>query len=76
MKRYTIAGHSLFKGRVKLRFANDLYRLKRLMNNGHEDIHLEQLPVPMTKLEICDLFEGKPELKDAIRRVRALNTPR
>jgi len=47
-----------------------------MISNGHEDIHLEQLPVPMTKLEICELFEGKPELKDAIRRVRALNTPR
>jgi len=73
MKRYTIAGHSNFKGRVKLRFANDLYRMKRLMNNGHEDVHLETLPRPMTKLEICDLFEGDPELDDAIRRVRILN---
>ena len=73
MKRYTIAGHSNFKGRVKLRFANDLYRMKRLMNNGHEDIYLETLPQPMTKAEVCDYFEGKPELDDAIRRVRFLN---
>ena len=73
MKRYTIAGHSLFNGRVKMRFANDLYRMKRLMNNGHEDVHLETLPHPMTKAEICDLFEGDPKLTDAIRRVRSLN---
>lgn len=76
MKRYTIAGHSLFNGRVKLRFANDIYRMKRLLNNGHEDIHLETLPRPMSKREICDYFEGKPELADAIRRVRTLNPAR
>lgn len=50
-KEFTVVGVSKHKGEYKVRFANDIMRIKVLDKNGHEDIRLIDLPEPMTKLE-------------------------
>ena len=49
MTTYAIAGTSRLKGEVKIRFANDMTRVKVLQKNGHTDIDLIELKEPMTK---------------------------
>lgn len=48
-KMFTVAGVSQFKGQYKVRFANDLARVKLLMKNDNTDIELLELPEPMSK---------------------------
>lgn len=48
-KMFTVAGVSQFKGQFKVRFANDLARVKLLMKNDNTDIELLELPEPMSK---------------------------
>ena len=50
-KRFAVAGVSTLEGKTKLRFANDVMRIKILAKNGHTDIDLVELPVEMTKAE-------------------------
>lgn len=52
MSTFKIAGVSKFKDGIKVRFANDMTRVKLLAKNGHEDINLIELPNEMTKPEI------------------------
>lgn len=52
MSGFKIAGVSKFKGEIKVRFANDMTRVKLLAKNGHEDINLVELPNEMDKPEI------------------------
>ena len=49
MSTYSIAGVSRLKGELKIRFANDMTRVKVLQKNGHSDIDLIELKEPMTK---------------------------
>ena len=49
VKMFTVAGVSHFKGQFKVRFANDLARVKLLMKNDNTDIELVELPNAMTK---------------------------
>lgn len=49
MSTYSIAGVSRLKGELKVRFANDMTRVKVLQKNGHSDIDLIELKEPMTK---------------------------
>ncbi len=51
MSTFTHAGVSLYKGEVKVRFANDALRVKVLAKNGHKDIDMIELKHPMTKEE-------------------------
>tara|TARA_R110000868_G_scaffold159424_4_gene388220 strand:- start:282 stop:611 length:330 start_codon:yes stop_codon:yes gene_type:complete len=46
---FTVIGVSTLKGEVKVRFANDMTRVKVLAKNGHTDIELMELPQPMDK---------------------------
>lgn len=46
---FKVAGVSRFADGVKVRFANDLSRVKILVKNGHTDIELLELPEPMDK---------------------------
>lgn len=46
---FKVAGVSKFKGEVKVRFANDMTRVKVLDKNGHTDINLVELPKAMEK---------------------------
>ena len=52
MAGFKIAGVSKFNGEIKVRFANDMTRVKLLAKNGHEDITLIELPSEMDKPEI------------------------
>ena len=51
-KKFAVAGASTFGGDTKIRFANDMMRIKILQKNGHTDIDLVELPTEMTKAEI------------------------
>jgi len=71
MSGFKVAGVSKHKGEVKVRFANDMTRVKILDKNGHEDINLLELPSEMDKPEIVkylattDLYQNQ-ESKIAI----------
>jgi hypothetical protein len=49
MTTYKIAGVSKLNGEFKVRFANDMTRVKVLAKNGHSDIDLIELKDPLTK---------------------------
>ena len=71
MVGFNVAGVSKHKGEVKVRFANDITRVKILDKNGHTDINLIELPSEMDKPEVVkyllttDLAQN-PEYKAAI----------
>ena len=50
-KLFPVVGISTFKGKTKIRFANDSMRIKTLKRNGHTDIDFITLPEPLTKSE-------------------------
>lgn len=60
---FKVAGVSSLKGEVKVRFANDMTRVKVLAKNGHTDIELRELPEAMDKpavvayLKTTDLYQ-------------------
>ena len=60
-KLFSIVGVSSLNGGHKVRFANDIARIKVLIKNGHQDIRLAELPTPMSKLDpvlsIADMDE-------------------
>ena len=52
-KKFAVAGVSTLNGKTKIRFANDVMRIKILAKNGHTDINLVDLPHEMSKGEIA-----------------------
>jgi len=52
-KLFKVAGVSAVKGQYKVRFANDMTRVKVLVKTDHTDIELRELPEAMTKKEIA-----------------------
>ena len=60
-KLYTVAGTSKLDGEYKVRFANDVLRVKVLAKHGHEDITLIELPNAMTKLEAVKFIKTLDE---------------
>jgi hypothetical protein len=66
-KLFTVAGTSKLDGEMKVRFANDVMRVKVLDKHGHTDITLVELPEAMTKLaavkfiKSIDEFQGVAE---------------
>jgi len=54
MTTYAFAGVSTLNGRCKVRWANDILRIKVLAANGHKDIDIVPLRQPMTKSEAVD----------------------
>lgn len=53
METFKVAGTSkLPTGETKVRYANDMTRVKVLLKGGHTDIDLIELPREMTKAEI------------------------
>jgi hypothetical protein len=48
-KTFKVIGTSNLNGKVKIRFANDMTRVKVLVKSGHTDINLVELPEAMTK---------------------------
>jgi len=51
-KSFKIAGVSKLKGSYKVRFANDMTRVKVLAKTGHTEIELIELPRAMSKPEL------------------------
>ena len=49
---FSVAGFSTFKDGTKVRFANELTRVKILAKNGHSNIELIELPEPMDKPDV------------------------
>lgn len=52
MSTFKVAGVSKCKGTFKVRFANDMTRVKILVKTGHSDIELRDLPKAMSKPEV------------------------
>ena len=71
MAGFKVAGVSKHKGEVKVRFANDVTRVKILDKNGHTDINLIELPSEMDKPEVVKYLlthemAQSPEVKAAL----------
>jgi len=64
-KLFTVAGISNLNGSYKVRFANDMMRIKVLAKSGHEDIRLADLEGSFTKLEAAKILLGLDEFADA-----------
>ena len=68
---FKVAGVSTHNGEVKVRFANDMTRVKVLDKNGHTDVELRDLPRAMDKpavvtyLKTTDLYTN-PKFTAAI----------
>jgi len=65
-KKFTVAGISKLNGEYKIRFANDMMRIKVLAKSGHEDIRLADLEGEFTKMEAAKIVLGLDEFSDAI----------
>lgn len=71
-KKFAVAGVSTLDGKTKIRFANDVMRIKILQKNGHTGVELASLPHEMTKSEIAQHLKDigfcadRPEVQDAI----------
>ena len=68
---FKVAGVSTRDGQAKVRFANDMTRIKVLVKTGHTDINLIELPEAMDKpavvtyLKTTELY-ANPALREAI----------
>ena len=63
---FTVVGLSKLKGQYKVRFANDVMRVKVLLKGGHEDVRLVELDGPMNKMEAVKLVRGMDEFSDVV----------
>lgn len=80
-KLFTVAGISTLNGEVKLRFANDVMRVKLLTKKGHTNILMVELPNAMTKREAVQFLDTIEEFqtveaKSAIADYLAENQPK
>jgi hypothetical protein len=64
-KTFTVAGVSKHKGEYKVRFANDIMRIKNLDKAGHEDIRLCELDKAMSKYDAIKSISTMAEFADA-----------
>lgn len=48
-KTFKFVGSSELNGKTKLRFANDIMRIKVLDKNGHQNVDFKELPSQMDK---------------------------
>lgn len=63
-KLFNVCGISKLNGEYKVRFANDVLRIKVLAKHGHEDIRLCELDEPMTKLDAVKAIAKMDEFQD------------
>lgn len=56
-KTFKVAGVSAVKGNYKVRFANDMSRVKVLIKTDHTDIELVELPTAMSKGEVVTFLK-------------------
>ena len=79
-KTYTVTGSTTLNGKTKIRFCNDVMRIKVLDKNGHENINLIDLPEPMTKGQIAqylmdrDFAKGDSDVLAAIKYIAKKNS--
>lgn len=64
-KLFNVVGVSKLNGEYKVRFANDIMRIKVLAKHGHEDIRLADLGKSVTKYEAVQTIQGMDEYQDA-----------
>ena len=60
-KLFTVVGTSKLDGEYKVRFANDIMRVKVLAKHGHEDITLIELDEAMDKLSAAQFIKSLDE---------------
>ena len=78
-KKFAVAGVSTLDGKTKIRFANDVMRIKILAKNGHTDVNLIDLPREMTKAEIAqhlietEFGKGNPAIEAAVAYIAKKN---
>ena len=65
-KLFTVAGISNLNGTYKVRFANDLMRIKVLAKSGHEDIRLADLEGSFSKIEAARKLLAMDDFADAV----------
>ena len=65
-KLFKVAGISKLNGEYKVRFANDIMRIKVLAKSGHEDIRLAELDTAMSKLDAAKAIQGMEDFSDVI----------
>lgn len=80
-KLFKVVGISKREGEYKIRFANDIMRIKVLAKGGHEDIRLVELDEPMSKMEAVVAIKGMDEFQDVVAQATIVeyverNTPR
>jgi hypothetical protein len=63
-KLFTIVGVSKLDDVYKLRFANDIMRIKMLLKKGHTDVRLAQLPNPLNKYQAVQAISQMDEFQD------------
>ena len=68
---FKVTGVSRSKGSFKVRFANDMTRVKVLAKTGNDEIELLELPTEMSKGDCVKHLKGtelynRPEYKEAI----------
>ena len=63
-KTFTVVGVSKLKGEYKVRFANDIMRVKVLDKGGHEDVRLVELDEPLSKLDAVLAIKNMTEFAD------------
>jgi len=72
-KKFAVTGVSTLNGKTKIRWANDVMRIKILAKNGHQDVDLVTLPHEMTKAEIVEYLssinygQGNPAVTAALK---------
>jgi hypothetical protein len=64
-KTFSVAGVSKLNGDYKIRFANDVMRVKNLAKSGHEDIRLVELADAMLKTDAAKFIATLDEFQDA-----------
>jgi hypothetical protein len=63
-KTFKVVGVSKLAGEYKVRFANDVMRVKVLAKHGHEDIRLLELDTAMSKLDAVKALAKNDEFAD------------
>ena len=64
-KTFSVAGISKLNGEYKVRFANDIMRIKVLAKHGHEDIRLADLEGEFSKLDAARAILALEDFADA-----------
>jgi hypothetical protein len=82
MSTFKVAGISKLNGVYKVRFANDMLRVKVLEKNGHKDVDLVEFINPLTKEEAVrkliemDFAKGNVDIQLALGEALGKRSPK